>query len=239
MRSSEEDQDRGSDHLVDSGFIGDFAVTGEPTNLHIGVEAKGVLAVRLVVSGRARTRRNALGGRQRPVLKALDVFRSIESLPVLPGKVRSSSTAIDQPRPDLGGGDALNKVPDRCVIDVDIRYLPGQDPVTIMAQIGEHARRRDPHQFHSPPGDCRSRLALCNCPARGGGAPPHRSADDRRARRRLRRGLVPACRGPRSGVRGPRAAATTVRKSGSRSLRWTATATTLDTFLRAIGNPEG
>src|SRR5919201_330351 len=45
---SEEDQARGSDHLVESGFLGDFAVTGEPTDLHIGVEAKGVLAVRLV-----------------------------------------------------------------------------------------------------------------------------------------------------------------------------------------------
>ena len=42
--------------------------------------------------------------------------------------------------PNLGrilGGDALNKVPDTCVIDVDIRYLPEQDPVAIQAQIEE------------------------------------------------------------------------------------------------------
>src|SRR3954452_31513 len=42
---SEEEVQRGSDHLVDSGFLGDFAITGEPTDLHIGVEAKGVLAL--------------------------------------------------------------------------------------------------------------------------------------------------------------------------------------------------
>ena len=38
---SEEEVERGSDHLVDSGFLGDFAITGEPTDLHIGVEPRG------------------------------------------------------------------------------------------------------------------------------------------------------------------------------------------------------
>src|SRR5204862_5443633 len=33
------------------------------------------------------------------------------------------------------GGDAFNKVPDECSIDVDIRYLPNQDPGDILAQI--------------------------------------------------------------------------------------------------------
>src|ERR1700709_2254960 len=50
---SEEGEDRGCDRLVDSGFIGDFAITGEPTDLHIGVEAKGVLALRVTVEGTA------------------------------------------------------------------------------------------------------------------------------------------------------------------------------------------
>src|SRR4029079_4822199 len=43
---TEEEQNRGSDHLVDSGLSGDFAITGEPTDLNIGVAAKGVLALR-------------------------------------------------------------------------------------------------------------------------------------------------------------------------------------------------
>src|SRR5207247_1386474 len=70
------------------------------------------------------------------VLKAIDVFRNIESLPF----ARQSSELFDRPSINLGriwGGDALNKVPDRCVIDVDIRYLPGQDPAAIRAQIAE------------------------------------------------------------------------------------------------------
>jgi succinyl-diaminopimelate desuccinylase len=45
---------------------------------------------------------------------------------------------FDRPSINLGriwGGDALNKVPDRCVIDVDIRYLPGQNPDALMAAV--------------------------------------------------------------------------------------------------------
>jgi succinyl-diaminopimelate desuccinylase len=130
---SEEESERGSDHLVDSGFIGDFAITGEPTDLHIGIEAKGVLALRLEVAGTAAHGATPWLG-DNAVLGAIDVFRSIESLPF----ARHSSELFDRPSINLGrilGGDALNKVPDRCIIDVDIRYLPDQDPAEILEQV--------------------------------------------------------------------------------------------------------
>ncbi len=130
---SEEEAERGSDHLVDSGFIGDFAITGEPTDLHIGIEAKGVLALRLAVDGTAAHGATPWLG-DNAVLNAIDVFRSIESLPF----ARHSSELFDRPSINLGriwGGDALNKVPDRCVIDVDIRYLPDQSPAAILEEV--------------------------------------------------------------------------------------------------------
>jgi succinyl-diaminopimelate desuccinylase len=130
---SEEEAERGSDHLVDSGFLGDFAITGEPTDLQIGVEAKGVLALRLEVGGVAAHGATPWLG-DNAVLKAHDVFRSIESLPF----ARHSSELFDRPSINLGrimGGDALNKVPDRCAIDVDIRYLPDQDPADVLDQV--------------------------------------------------------------------------------------------------------
>jgi succinyl-diaminopimelate desuccinylase len=68
------------------------------------------------------------------VLKAVDVFRRIEALPF----ARESSDLFDRPSINLGrvlGGDALNTVPDTCVIDVDIRYLPGQDPRAILSAM--------------------------------------------------------------------------------------------------------
>jgi succinyl-diaminopimelate desuccinylase len=130
---SEEEENRGSDALVADGFIGDFAITGEPTNLQVGVQAKGVLAMRLGVSGRAAHGSTPWLG-DNAIVKAVEVFRGIESLPF----ARHSSALFDRPSINLGriwGGDALNKVPDTCVIDVDIRFLPDQDPDEILEQV--------------------------------------------------------------------------------------------------------
>lgn len=143
---SEEAENRGSNYLVrdpgDSGpdgasggmgLTGDFAITGEPTNMHVGVAAKGVLALRLSVTGRAAHGSTPWLG-DNAVLRAVDLFRGVESLPF----ARESSELFDRPSINLGriwGGDALNKVPDFCAIDVDIRFLPHQDPATIREQI--------------------------------------------------------------------------------------------------------
>jgi succinyl-diaminopimelate desuccinylase len=133
---SEEDENRGSDFIVrDMGYLGDFAITGEPTDMQIGVQAKGVLLLRLDVRGRAAHGSTPWLG-DNAVLKAMDVFRAIQSLPF----ARESSEMFDRPSINLGrvvGGDVPNKVPDRCVIDVDIRYLPGQDAEAILAEVHE------------------------------------------------------------------------------------------------------
>jgi succinyl-diaminopimelate desuccinylase len=130
---SEELDTRSSDMAVRLGLGGDFAITGEPTDMHIGVEAKGVLAMRIVVHGRAAHGSTPWLG-DNAVLKAVDVFRAIETLPFS----RESSEMFDRPSINLGrikGGDALNKVPDYCEMAVDVRYLPGQDPGEILAQV--------------------------------------------------------------------------------------------------------
>jgi len=134
---SEEEAERGSDQLVEEGFVGDFAITGEPTDMHIGIQAKGVLAMRLEITGRAAHGSTPWLG-DNAILRALDVFRTIESLPF----ARQSSELFDRPSINLGrilGGDALNKVPDTCIIDVDIRYLPEQDPSEILGEVRELA----------------------------------------------------------------------------------------------------
>ncbi len=130
---SEDIEVRSSDDLVRRGYVGDFAITGEPTDLHIGVQAKGVLAARIQVRGRAAHGSTPWLG-DNAIVKAVDVFRRIESMPFS----RESSELFDRPSTNLGrivGGDAPNKVPDSCVMDVDIRYLPNQDPGDILEEI--------------------------------------------------------------------------------------------------------
>ncbi len=137
---SDDVDDRSIDALITGGLRGDFAITGEPTDMHIGVEAKGVLAVRIEVSGVAAHGSTPWHG-DNAILKAHDAFRRIETLPFS----RESSDLFDRPSINLArivGGDAFNKVPDTCCIDVDIRFLPNQDPGAILAQIREIADTR-------------------------------------------------------------------------------------------------
>jgi succinyl-diaminopimelate desuccinylase len=130
---SEDVEHRCTDSLVEEGLRADFAITGEPTDLHIGVQAKGVLAVRVEVMGTAAHGSTPWLG-DNAILKAYDMFRRIETLRFS----RESSDLFDRPSINIArivGGDAFNKVPDRCTMDVDIRFLPNQDPGEILAEI--------------------------------------------------------------------------------------------------------
>ncbi len=130
---SEDVGDRATDAMVAAGLRADFAITGEPTDLQIGVEAKGVLAIRVELAGTAAHGSTPWLG-DNAILKALDAFRAVETLPFS----RVSSELFDRPSINLariGGGDAFNKVPDTCWMDIDIRYIPGQDPDAIAAEI--------------------------------------------------------------------------------------------------------
>jgi succinyl-diaminopimelate desuccinylase len=130
---SEEEVERGGDLIVSEGFLGDFVITGEPTDMHVGVAAKGVIAMRVRVEGRAAHGATPWLG-ENAILRAIDVFRAIQSLPF----ASRSSELFDRPSINLGrilGGDALNKVPDTCFIDVDVRHLPEQDPEAILAEV--------------------------------------------------------------------------------------------------------
>jgi succinyl-diaminopimelate desuccinylase len=145
----DEAEHSGSDYLVEQGYTGDFAITGEPTDLHIGVQAKGVLAMRIEVGGTSAHGSTPWVG-DNAVLKAVDIFRRIESLPF----ARESSDLFDRPSINLGrilGGDALNRVPERCVIDVDVRYLPGQEPDDIRAAVEELPDAHVTRVFHRAP----------------------------------------------------------------------------------------
>ena len=142
-------------------------ITGEPTDMHVGVAAKGVVAMRLRVDGRAAHGATPWLG-ENAILRAIDVFRAIQSLPF----ASRSSELFDRPSINLGrilGGDALNKVPDTCYIDVDVRYLPEQDPEAILAEVGGIPARRS-----SRPSADRRRWSIPSRPSCAPSATPRR-----------------------------------------------------------------
>jgi succinyl-diaminopimelate desuccinylase len=62
------------------------------------------------------------------------MYRRIEDLPF----AAESAPMFERPSINLGrigGGDAVNKVPDQCRMYVDVRYLPGQHPEEVLAQV--------------------------------------------------------------------------------------------------------
>jgi succinyl-diaminopimelate desuccinylase len=119
--------------LVDDGLRADFVICGEPTDMHVGIQAKGVLMLSMTVPGRAAHGSTPWLG-DNAVLRAVDHYRRIESLPF----VSETSDLLERPSVNLGriqAGDALNMVPDSCRVDVDIRFLPEQSPGEVLRQV--------------------------------------------------------------------------------------------------------
>ncbi|WP_238590720.1 M20 family metallopeptidase [Paenibacillus beijingensis] len=127
--------ERGTAHLVKQGIIGDIAICGEPTNLNIAVQAKGILQLLVEVPGvAAHGSRPWLG--TNAILKAMDHFRKLTSLPFF----QESTLFFHQPSLNLAkiqAGHVFNQVPDRCALGIDIRYLPGQNPDDILKAVRE------------------------------------------------------------------------------------------------------
>jgi succinyl-diaminopimelate desuccinylase len=122
-----------SEALVRDGLRTDFVICGEPTDLQIGIQAKGVVLLCLVVPGVAAHGSTPWLG-ENAVVRAMDLYRRITELPF----TGESSDMFPSPSVNLSridGGDALNSVPDSCRIWVDIRSLPGQDRHEIVAEV--------------------------------------------------------------------------------------------------------
>lgn len=119
--------------LVSQGLTADFVVCGEPTDMSVGVQAKGVLMLRIRVEGTAAHGSTPWLG-DNAILRAVDYYGRIMDLPFS----RVSSELFARPSINLSriiGGEALNAVPGRCSMDVDVRYVPGQDPDQVLDEI--------------------------------------------------------------------------------------------------------
>ncbi|MFC4410077.1 M20 family metallopeptidase [Chungangia koreensis] len=122
-----------SGYLADQGYRGDFVICSEPTQLGIGLQAKGVLRLDIEINGKP-----AHGSRPwegvNAIEKAYYEYEKILELPFL----KESSELYTSPSINLAkiqGGDAYNKVPEKCVCSLDIRYLPTQTAEEVIAQI--------------------------------------------------------------------------------------------------------
>jgi len=124
----------GMEYLVNNGLVqGDAAIIGEPTGLKIEIAERGIVWPRITTHGvQAHASMPELGinaiekmSRLVPKLQAMK-FKALQH-PLLGKPTINVGT--------IGGGTKVNIVPDRCIIDVDRRTIPGETSNDVLGEI--------------------------------------------------------------------------------------------------------
>lgn len=127
----------GARRLAETGALAgcDAILVSEPSSLAVLTAEKGALWMRAVARGVAG---HLSGGARNSAIDAM-----VALLPGLPAALPAGthpllgSATVNVGR--IEGGTAINLTPDRCVAEIDVRYLPGQDPAAIAAAIAARA----------------------------------------------------------------------------------------------------
>jgi acetylornithine deacetylase/succinyl-diaminopimelate desuccinylase-like protein len=135
----------GVKYLVDRGLVqADFGVYTEsnpPTAIEVA--SRGMLRFEIVVHGYAKhtkykVEHSASGQPINAILKASRIVQAIEEMEFSgwePHRFIGGPPVISVNRIDGGFSDTL--IADRCVLRVDCRFLPGQDPARVEADVRE------------------------------------------------------------------------------------------------------
>lgn len=126
-----------SGHLVEQGFTGDFVICGEPTQLKLSVQSKGLLQLNVTFLGKAAHGSRPWEGKNAIEL-SYEFHKQIQNLPF----TKVNNTYYEHPSINLArihAGDRYNMVPDTCEMGYDIRYVPGQTWEDILEEITDLA----------------------------------------------------------------------------------------------------
>jgi acetylornithine deacetylase len=149
--ADEEYRFTGARRLAGSGLRADFGIAGEPTLLRIVRAHKGVTRWKISTEGKAA--HSAYPDRGSNAIYRMG--HVLERLEQYAGGLQRLS-----PHPLLGtqtlsvgvieGGQAVNIVPDRCVIEIDRRTLPGETAPAVLGPVREALRGIDGCAFEEP-----------------------------------------------------------------------------------------
>lgn len=126
----------------------DMAVVGEPTGLEIAIAHKGALRFEIATVGvpahssKPHLGRNAIHAMSR----VLDMLET-EYIPALGTDGHHLVGPATLNVSTITGGTGLNVVPAECVIALDRRTIPGEDPVDLLAEFDELLGRLDDVQL--------------------------------------------------------------------------------------------
>jgi len=126
----------GTRFLTESGFRADFAVVGEPTELNLVTSHKGVLQLEITIRGKSAHASVPEQGVN--AISAMSDFiqRIKEDLaPKLKNRIQKQAGVATLNFGKIRGGTKANMVADSCSLQVDRRWVKGENPVQAMAEI--------------------------------------------------------------------------------------------------------
>lgn len=136
--AAEERGNLGTAALVREGVQADWAVVGEATGLDLIIAHKGVDRYKVIVEGRsAHESMPELGANA--IVQAAHIITTLHSS-LWPRVKKRVHPALGPATYNIGtiqGGISRNMVPDRCVFQIGKRYLPGDSPHAIRAELEE------------------------------------------------------------------------------------------------------
>ena len=131
------DEEIGGEHgtgfLFHNGYTADFFLAGEPTDLEIVNRAKGNLWVNVRQEGNPAHGSRPWDGANPIVPVAEGITRLLERYPV-PERAAWRTTITPSA---VHSGDAHNRVPPDCLLQLDIRRVPEEAPDAIVRFVGE------------------------------------------------------------------------------------------------------
>ena len=141
------------ERLREDGIRPDLAIVGEPTSMRIATGHKSKLALRATCCGRAAHSALAPTGLN-AIHLATDFVARLRARQAAIAADGAADTGFEVPYTTIhvgkiAGGTVVNIVPDRCVIDFEIRSVAGDDPHRLFeavaadaAELAGAARRR-------------------------------------------------------------------------------------------------
>lgn len=116
-------------------------IVGEPTSLRLVRMHKGHLNMRITLTGKGahsgypHLGQNAIEPAAQIVMSLTALRMELEAEPTEFGTYFPATPYVALNIAQINGGEAINIVPERCVVDLGVRVLPGMDSTTVIPRI--------------------------------------------------------------------------------------------------------
>ena len=144
----EETGGNGTRYLVKHGFRPDFAIVGEPTDLELVTSHKGVCHISVTVKGRS-CHGSVPDQGSNAIVAVSDFIQSMKEK-LVPELEKRTQKLVGSATLNIGkiiGGTKVNMVADRCILELDRRWVMGESLKLIASEIEDlinEVCRKDP-----------------------------------------------------------------------------------------------